>query len=106
MKRFVISLMSIYAMASSTPSCADTFVNQRVNSFFMDTRPCVFFKLSGVVGNPAVPSDWFALSTTHPNFQQLHAYLLSARLSNIPVNVTTDTAGACGWTNVVSVQLP
>ena len=84
---------------------ADTFYSQKVYDLFADTRPCVFFKLSGVSGNPAVPNDWFALSTSHPNFQTLNAYLTSSRLTNTAITVTTNTAGACGLTNVDAIHL-
>ena len=74
-----------------------------------DGRPCTFFILDGV--SPADPSTpntpWMALRQSHPGYKENLAILMSAKLTNRPVNVATSgtVPPECGHVEVTVVEL-
>lgn len=74
-----------------------------------DSRPCALFTLSGVaMADSSVPNGGgtFALPKSHPSFKEIYALLLSAKLAELPISVSTnglgnaDCSGAVGVTQV------
>ena len=72
-----------------------------------DTRDCMFFMLEGVTqADPNVVSAWFAIPRTHPGFKEITGLLLAAKVSGIPINVTTNGQTVCGHAGVRLVVMP
>ena len=91
--------------ASAAPAAVQT--SKRVSAILMDARPCAFFLLDGVSqADPSVTGPWFALPKSNPNFDQLHAYILSARLTGSTITVNTDGTSSCGWATVTGISIP
>jgi len=72
-----------------------------------DTRDCTFFTLQGVSqADPNVASEWFAIPRIHQGFKEITALLLAAKVSGIPINVTTNGQTVCGHAGIRSVVMP
>lgn len=109
MKKVVYLLAALGVIVAITrPVIAATYVQKRARDLLMDNRSCLFFQLDGVIeADPVMPGNpWFALPKSAPNFQEMHSWILSARLSNTPLNVTTDGTVSCGTATVIGVGVP
>jgi hypothetical protein len=70
---------------------------------------CIYFTLHGVsVADPALPSTgaWFAMPRTQNGSRDAYAMLLTAKVSGLPVRVSTTGAIACGYPQVASIYMP
>lgn len=72
-----------------------------------DSRPCVFFQLSGVIeADPVLAGNpWFALPKSNPSFSEMYAELLSAKISGKGVSAYTDGTTSCGYATASLIQL-
>ncbi|MEG3126133.1 hypothetical protein [Sphingomonas sp. GB1N7] len=90
------------------PASANTYrSNQHVNWTQIDSRPCLFFNLRGVSeADPVLPGEeWFAVPTSNPNYTTFASIILSAKLSNQPVSISTDGTISCGYATAVAISL-
>jgi hypothetical protein len=80
------------------PAQATAWQNKTVTNLLVDNRACVFFQLAGVAeADPLAPGQsWFALPKSTPNFQEIYAELLSAKMSSKSIDVITDGTVVCG----------
>lgn len=70
--------------------------------------PCIFFQLTGVTeANPVVPSGvWFGIDKNQGNAKEMHALLLSARISGTSLTrVLTSGDVVCGVSKVIAIDL-
>ena len=93
------------SLVGTSPASATTWNNQIIGVLTIDTRPCLFFQLTGVAqADPVVPnSPEFAVPTTAANYQTMVSMLLSAKLSGKPLLVVTDGTVSCGYATVVGL---
>jgi hypothetical protein len=100
----ILLLLAVLA----SPVQAGDWSSKAITAYFLDTRPCTFFALSGVAqADPVLPgSPYFALAKTHPNYAELYATLLTAKASQHLVDVSTSGQLACGHADVSRVILP
>lgn len=93
MKIIVKVLLSIAAIIGAVPAFAYVdHVGKRVIGLQSDAdRPCVIFSLEGVPqADPSKPGvQYFALSKTHPSYNEVFAFLLTAKAANLPVTIRT-----------------
>jgi hypothetical protein len=71
------------------------------------TANCFFFRLEGVTITPASPGNWFAVSYTSNGAKETFASVLAAKLSGVPVKVTTlsTTPTVCNYAEATYVAL-
>jgi len=95
MIRIVAAVMCLIV---SVPAQATAWSNKTVTNLLIDNRACVFFQLTGVTeADPVAPGQsWFALPKSTPNFQEIYAELLSAKMAGKNIDVITDGTVACG----------
>lgn len=110
-----VAVLAIAATAClagfSEPAAAGYFPNKTITIVRApDGRPCTFFILDGVSpADPATPNTpWMALRQSHPGYKENLAILVSAKLTNRPVNVITSgtVASECGHVEVTAIELP
>ena len=89
---------AIVCLVFAVPAQATAWSNRTVTNLLVDTRACVFFQLAGVAeADPGAPGQsWFALPKSTPNFQEIYAELLSAKMSSKSIDVITDGTVVCG----------
>lgn len=106
-KQLIAFAATLAGVAALPASAGTNRGNQHVAVTQIDVRPCLFFQLQGVSeADPVVPSaPWFAISTSNPNYQTLASKLLSAKLSNQPLNVQTDGSTSCGYATAAVLGL-
>lgn len=79
-------------MIITAPVNAVVHTAKRVVDLHQDsTRPCAIFRLEGVdQADPVLPgAPWFVLPRSHSAFTELFAMLLTAKATNLPVNIHT-----------------
>lgn len=109
MKIITKAIIAFAAVLSGiTPVLAVTHEGKRPITVFTDgTRPCTFFRLEGVTqADPAQPDEWFAISRSHPAYAENVAVLLTAKVSKLLINVSTNGTNQCGFAGVDNVTLP
>ena len=107
LKKFIAVAAALAGVAALPALAATSRNNQHVGVTQVDVRPCFFFQLQGVSeADPVNPgSIWFALPTSNPNYQILASTLLSAKLTNQPINVQTDGSTSCGYATAATLGL-
>jgi hypothetical protein len=95
MKKFLLAASALLLTLQSAAAFAGQHDNKTVSGVLQDDRDCVFFTLTGVVDTSNNPV-WFALARSHPAIHELFAMLLTARVMQLPVRVTTTGAGIAG----------
>jgi hypothetical protein len=100
-----LSVIGLVTLAS--PAQAYFWTERQVDSYFFDDRQCTLFTLSGVSQADAVTPNvpYFALPKTHPNYAELNALLLTAKVSQSVVSVETTGQLACGHAEVNKIVL-
>ncbi|AZN35141.1 hypothetical protein [Iodobacter ciconiae] len=99
--------MSIALQANTL--CAAYFPNKSISLIRSDARPCTLFMLEGVTSADTATSGspWFALKKSHPAYKENLTLLMSAKLTNKTVHITTSDAmvAECGHIEAVVVEL-
>jgi len=70
-----------------------------------DSRPCLFFQVSGVnEADPIVPGNpWFSVPQTHTGYKEIVATLLVARINGQSITVGTNGDVVCGHAAVMGM---
>ena len=92
----------------ATPGAADIHIGKLIYVIQVDVRPCVFFTLIGApTADASLPAagPWFSLPNTHPNFAQINAIILSAKLAGRPITVETSATVECGHAGITRVNV-
>lgn len=104
--KLVLRLAIAGLVFSHSAAPANTHSGKVVDGILVDSRPCVFFWLTGVdVADSVVPGSAFALAKTHPNYSELNAMLLTAKAGGRKVTVTTTGVSACGYAAVEQIAV-
>src|SRR5688572_24218299 len=87
-----VALLTSISFATSIQAAIhyDRIVEEVFNP---DTRPCIFFRLSGVPeADPATPGQsWFAVPKSHSGYKEIVATLMIARSTQAPIHSVTTT---------------
>ncbi len=88
---------------------AGYFLNKSISLIRSDARPCTLFMLGGVTSADVATSGspWFALKKSQPAYKENLTLLMSAKLTNKIVHITTSDglAAECGHIEAVVVEL-
>ncbi len=109
MKIITKAIIAFAAVLSGVgPALAVNYEGKRPISVFTDgSRPCTFFRLEGVnQADPAQPGEWFAIPRSHPAYAENFAALLTAKVSKLLINVSTNGTNQCGFAGVDNITLP
>jgi hypothetical protein len=95
----------LLCLAGAAP--ASTHSGKPVDEILIDSRPCVFFTLTGVgdADPEVVHSPYFALAKAHASYAELNALLLTARATGRPLTVITSGSLACGHASVALISM-
>jgi hypothetical protein len=108
MKKFLLAASALLlAFQPAAASAQTAHENKTVYDIVEDgTRPCLFFRLTGVlVADGAISGEWFAVPREHLAFNELFAMLLTARILQLPVRVSTTGTASCGFATVDSLTI-
>ena len=112
MTRPVLSAILAVGLLISTPSAtAGYFAGKTITIIRApDGRPCTFFILDGVSpADTATPNTpWMVIRQSSVGYKENLAILMSAKLTNRPVNVSTsgNVVAECGHVEATVVELP
>jgi hypothetical protein len=72
-----------------------------------DGRPCILFQLIGVSqADPAIPEvPWFAIRQNNPGYKEMLSMIMSAKLTDKLVSVSTSGSIACDHADVSVIHL-
>lgn len=109
MKHIAKSVLAL--MVSLTligPANAAVHYGQKIGDLVVDNRPCLIFSLKGgPAADPTISQDrYFAIAKSNPAFSEWFAILMTAKVSDLPLDVYTDGTTVCGKAAIGQIFMP
>lgn len=106
MRARVVSLIAALFLTGAPALAADYYGTVQLVQAGHTTLNCFFFKITNATNIvPQGAGDWFAVSKSDPDFKEIYAMVISAKLTDRELRVQTSSNLACGYAEASYVFL-